>query len=231
MSKYLPEYANLTVLDGGEVRPARTVMTVEHLMTMQGGLDYDTDSEPIRACLAKYGQAATTRQLAAAFVQKPLLFDPGTHFRYSLCHDVMAAVIEVASGLRFGEYLRRNVTEPLGMRCMGFFAQRGTAFAHGFALPLGRAGAPRRGGADRQLLRISEAHESGGGGLMGDVDSYILLPEALANERRRPEWGAHPDARVHRRDAQKPPDGRFAARLRRALREARLPATAWASER
>ena len=128
-------------------------------------------------------------------MQKPLLFDPGTHFRYSLCHDVMAAVIEVASGLRFGEYLRRNVTEPLGMRCMGFFAQRGTAFAHGFALPLGRAGAPpveeaRTG----NFCRISEAHESGGGGLMGDVDSYILLPEALANERRRPEWGAHPDA-------------------------------------
>ena len=88
-SKYLPEYADLTVLDGGEVRPARTVMTVEHLMTMQGGLDYDTDSEPIRACLAKYGQAAATRQLAAAFVQKPLLFDPGTHFRYSLCHDCL----------------------------------------------------------------------------------------------------------------------------------------------
>ena len=97
MSKYLPEYAFL-VLDGGEVRPARTVMTVEHLMTMQGGLDYDTNSAPIRACLARYGQAATTRQLAAAFVRKPLLFDPGTHFRYSLCHDVMAAVIEAASG-------------------------------------------------------------------------------------------------------------------------------------
>ena len=182
VSKYLPEYADLTVLDGGEVRPARTVMTVEHLMTMQGGLDYDTDSEPIRACLAKYGQAATTRQLAAAFVQKPLLFDPGTHFRYSLCHDVMAAVIEVASGLRFGEYLRRNVTEPLGMRCMGFSLSEAQLSRMASRYHWDAQERPVEEARTGNFCRISEAHESGGGGLMGDVDSYILLPEALAND-------------------------------------------------
>lgn len=182
VSKYLPEYAEVRVLDGGAVRPARTVMTVEHLMTMQGGLDYDADSEPVRACLAKYGQAATTRQLAAAFARKPLLFDPGTRFRYSLCHDVMAAVIEVASGLRFGEYLKKNVLDPLGMRAMTFSPDA----------PLLRRLAARYHWDERErpveedragnFCRISEAHESGGGGLMGDVDSYILLPEALAND-------------------------------------------------
>lgn len=181
VSKYLPEYAFLTVLDGGEVRPARMVMTVEHLMTMQGGLDYDTNSAPIRACLARYGQAATTRQLAAAFVRKPLLFDPGTHFRYSLCHDVMAAVIEAASGMRFGEYLRQNIFEPLGMRAMTFSPDAALLGRLAARYHWDRQERPIEEARAANFCRISAAHESGGGGLMGDVDSYIRLPDALAN--------------------------------------------------
>ena len=48
VSKFLPEYAELTVKDGDEVRPAKTVLTIEHLMSMQGGLDYELATPAIR---------------------------------------------------------------------------------------------------------------------------------------------------------------------------------------
>ena len=35
--RYLPEYAHPTVRDGNTLRPAHTVLTVRHLMTMTGG--------------------------------------------------------------------------------------------------------------------------------------------------------------------------------------------------
>ena len=64
---------------------------------------------------------ATTRQIVDSFVKSPLLFHPGEHFLYSLSHDVVAAVIEVVSGMAFSEYLRKNIWEPVGMKRTYFY--------------------------------------------------------------------------------------------------------------
>ena len=47
VSAYLPAYAHLTVKDGDSVRPAKTVMTLRHLMSMQSGLNYNTETPAI----------------------------------------------------------------------------------------------------------------------------------------------------------------------------------------
>ena len=36
-------------------------------------------------------------------------------FSYSLCHDVLAVLAEVVSGMRFSEYMKKNIFEPLDM--------------------------------------------------------------------------------------------------------------------
>lgn len=181
VSDYLPAYAHLMVNDGGEIRPAKTVMTIEHLMTMQGGLDYDLNVPAIRRCL-EADPNASTRQLAEAFARKPLNFDPGTHFRYSLCHDVVAAVVEVASNQRFSDYVRENITGPLGMK---------TATFHPSSAEFARMAARYHWNEREQPIledntvnpyRLTPAHESGGAGLVSDLDSYILLADALAND-------------------------------------------------
>ncbi len=112
VEKYLPEYGNMTVRDGGGLRPAHTRMTVRMLMTMTGGLSYD---QTLPAIVEAKKKRAGTRELIRMLAAEPLEFDPGTRFRYSMCHDVMAAVIEVASGERFSEYIRRHIAAPLGI--------------------------------------------------------------------------------------------------------------------
>lgn len=182
VSKYLPAYEHLTVQDGDEVRPARTVMLLQHLMAMQGGLNYDLTRPAVKACVKKYGAATTTVQIAEAFAADPLDFDPGTHMRYSLCHDVVAAVVEVASGMQFGEYIQKNIFDPLGIHTLTF---------HPTEAQLNRLAARYTWNAKEQPIehnrfpqpyRLSELHESGGAGLMGDVESYALLVDALAND-------------------------------------------------
>ena len=111
VSNYLPEYAELSVNENGSIRPAKTTLTVRHLFSMTGGLDYDLDRKEIKL----QGKEASTRDIVRAIAKKPLCFDPGTHFKYSLCHDVLAAIIEVASGMSFGDFLRENIWKPLGM--------------------------------------------------------------------------------------------------------------------
>lgn len=181
VSKYLPAYARLTVRDAKSVRPAHTTMTIEHLMSMQSGLNYDLQSPGILECLKRYGDNATTRQLAEAFVDNPLDFEPGTHFQYSLSHDVIGAVIEVASGMSFGEYIRTNITDPLDIDTLTF---------HPTSAQLNRLAACYRWN-ERETpfpvdnhapnYRLSAIHESGGAGLLGDVASYSRFADALAN--------------------------------------------------
>ena len=43
-------------------------------------------------------------------------FEPGEKWRYSLAHDVLAALVEVLTGKTFGEYVKENIFNPLDMK-------------------------------------------------------------------------------------------------------------------
>ena len=181
VSEFLPAYAHLTVEEGGTIRPARRVMTIRHLMSMQGGMDYDLSSQPIREALAAAGGQVTTRQLVDAMARKPLHFEPGENYQYSLCHDVLAAVIEVASGKKFSQYLREHIFEPLGMKTLSFqFTPEITSRLCAQYLYHADTKETELRPRNEMNYRLSPNYESGGAGLIGDVDDYILLADALA---------------------------------------------------
>ena len=181
VSAYLPAYGHLTVREGDAVRPARRVMTVRHLMSMQSGLDYDMTTPAAQAELERTQGRATTRQLVEAKAGDPLCFEPGTNFLYSLSHDVLAAVIEAVSGMRFSDYLRKHIFDPLGLRHTGFFPTEGEtarlcaqyeydeAEARAVLCPVGA-----------NSYRYSPNYESGGAGLFSAVDDCITFADALA---------------------------------------------------
>ena len=183
VSKYLPAYADLTVKQpDGSVKPAENVMTVRHLFTMTGGLDYDSDRGGVKRVIAEKGDEAGTIDICSAFVEAPLDFEPGTHYQYSLCHDVLGAVVEAASGMRFGDYLKKVIFDPLGMKdtC--------------FALPedqLWRVSEMRNCDPETwkpipagkgDAFRFTPNYESGGGGLTSSAYDYALFAAALANK-------------------------------------------------
>ena len=180
VSDYLPAYARLTVQDGARVRPARRVMTIRHLMSMQSGLDYNLESPAIIGILEKTGGKATTREVVDAKAADPLMFEPGTDFLYSLSHDVLAAVIEVVSGLRFSEYLQRNIFDPLGLNTIGFTPKDSSRQCAQFMRQ-----------EDGSLLhvpdtgnnyRFSPNYESGGAGLISDLHDCAAFVNALSCE-------------------------------------------------
>ena len=181
VSDYLPAFARLTVKDGDAVCPAKRVMTVRHLMSMSGGLTYDTGSASIRAAVAASGGEASTREVVSAMAGEPLAFEPGTDFLYSLCHDVLAAVIEVAAGKRFSRVLRENLFEPLDMRTVTFDA---TDEVRARMCPQyvydGERDSLVQRPADPDNYRITANYESGGAGLITDVRDYGLFADALA---------------------------------------------------
>lgn len=180
VSKYLPEYADLTVEENGSIRPAKTTLTIRHLFTMTGGLDYVLERDEIKEAIAIGGGDASTREIVRAIAKKPLLFDPGTHFNYSLCHDVLAAVIEVASGMSFGEFLRKNIWEPLGMKETTVkrpSSELLTKIPDQYTAVDGTIK-----NMDKSCCyQLSDSYESGGAGIISTPNDYILFIDALAS--------------------------------------------------
>lgn len=57
-----------------------------------------------------------TIQESVQLIKRPLLFTPDTNYKYSTSgYNLLAAVIEGASGKKYTEYLNQEIFEPLGM--------------------------------------------------------------------------------------------------------------------
>ena len=180
VSRYLPAFAHLRVKEKetGTVREAREVLTVAHLFGMMGGLDYDLRAPAMQAAIAAGGG---TQEIVSAMAEKPLQFEPGTSFAYSLCHDVLAAVVEVVAGVSFGEYLRQIIFEPLQLTDIGFLpteAQRARLTEMYTYHAATRTLTPR---PCENEYRLCDRYESGGAGLFSTVAAYSKFLATVAN--------------------------------------------------
>ena len=180
VAAYLPEYANAFILENGSKVTVGREMTIRHLFTMSAGLTYDLGSSSISDRRAALGNKASTRNMVPAFIQEPLSFRPGERFQYSLCLDVLAAVIEVASGRSFGKYLKENIFDPLGMTDTGFHpnAEQAARIADQYAAA--QDGTIRSIAKSIGGFRITEAYESGGAGLFSSTADYAKFAVAMS---------------------------------------------------
>ena len=179
VAELLPAYRDAYLLkDGARVKP-ESVMTVRHLMTMSAGLNYNFNRESIRRANERRGGCATTVEIAEALAEDPLDFEPGARFQYSLCHDVLAAVIEKASGMTFRDYVRTRILDPLGMKDTDFDttdAPRALSALYSWD-----------GEKKRVVLQpsknnfvLSPAYYSGGAGLCATASDYAAFADAMA---------------------------------------------------
>ncbi|MBO4310891.1 MAG: beta-lactamase family protein [Lachnospiraceae bacterium] len=183
VSKYLPAYKDLLYekREGNaiDIEKCSEPMRIKHLVSMQSGLDYNLERAGILRVLGEKGANATTREIVDSFVQTPLKFEPGTHFLYSLSHDVIAAIIEVVSGKSFGEYLKENIWDRLGMndtffaKPVNYLSNLATQFIcdnSGNIVPMDPT----------CNYQLSEKYESGGAGLISTTMDYAKLADTIA---------------------------------------------------
>lgn len=178
--KWLPEFEDMMVRGGRRPVPAKNAITVRRLLNMTVGLGYNVDSAQM---IRLAGTNVSTREGVKALAEQPMLFEPGTHFMYNLCHDVLAAMVERVSGLSFGEYLKRNIFDPLGITELSFSAEELIKRGHTFSAQYRYDEKTRiiRPVAKVNRYRLGKNYQSGGAGLCGTCRDYIKLPQALAN--------------------------------------------------
>ena len=120
---YMPEFANMKVVSHGGPVPAQKKITIRNLFTMTAGFNYDCSSPSLKKCYRDTEGKCPTREAMKYLAKEPLTFEPGESWQYSLCHDVLAAFVEVVSGMEFNAYVTKNIFEPLGMNHSSYLYQ------------------------------------------------------------------------------------------------------------
>ena len=115
LSDYMPEFSEMFIEDKNGRRKAENPILIRHLFEMTAGLDYELQSPEFLECSKNTNGKCPTREAMKYLARRPIAFEPGTRWRYSLCHDVLAALVEIISGERFSDYVKKNIFDPMGM--------------------------------------------------------------------------------------------------------------------
>ncbi len=189
----LPGFGGDTKWFGDQIVPTANAATVHHLLNMTGGFSYDDPTtksgrmviDLLNTC--KYRLAAgdplDTQEFVRELGRIPLNFEPGSSWQYSFGADVLGAVVEQVSGMRFGQFLKQRIFDPLGMTHTGFYVPESER-----AL-LASAYLTRENGTlvpftEDQLnihypMDSAPAFESGGAGLVSTLDDYARFAQML----------------------------------------------------
>ncbi len=175
----LPELASPQVLEGFDgnkpkLRPAKSPLTLRHLLTHTNGMVYHIWNNDI----LKYLEVTETpdiTQCKNACLNLPLVFDPGTAWDYGIGIDWAGKAVEAVSGMRLGQYLQQHLLGPLGMR--------DTAFRIGAdqRKRLAKIHVRDNGGFTASDIEIPQEpeFEMGGGGLYGTVGDYLRFTRMI----------------------------------------------------
>ena len=175
VSKYIPEFANMTIIDEatGEISPAQNVMTIQDLLTHESGLIYGIFDPQSELGKMYFGAGSlrfdiTALELAQNLAALPLRFEPGTKWNYSRSTDVLGAVIEVAAGKPLDELLDERIFAPLGMDETTFYVDESKK---------DRIANPIHG--EMADPTIVTPMLSGGGGLHSTTEDYVRFASML----------------------------------------------------
>lgn len=192
---FIPSFANQKFEENGELKAVYRDSKVKDLLNMTGGLSYGGDwnlNTKGTSSLTAEGidrldtdNEMTTLEFATRMGEIPLLFSPGEGFSYSYCADILGAVIEVATGKKFGEYMHERILDPLEMTDTGFYVpkEKRHRLVKVYAeTPEGL----KEYDYNNLLINLKMDHapgfESGGAGLVSTLDDYAKFASMLLNK-------------------------------------------------
>lgn len=184
LSRYLPQFATMLVQDGSEWRPAKRPVTIRDVLRHTAGFAYGDGPSPAEKAFAAadpLGLDHDLTEFGRRLAHLPLIFDPGTQWRYSSAVDVQALLVETLSGEKFEDYARKHVLAPLGIKEAAWTQpmERLDRFAATYILS-----------ADGKLVREPDAMTRarnfpkpamtmGGAGIVAPIDDYMRFARML----------------------------------------------------
>lgn len=192
VSDFLPGFRDQKVMANGVPTPVKRPVVIQDLLNMTSGLTYPGEGCPSEFLTNQLmdevitrmssPQALNTHEIMNRLGTIPLAFQPGEKWQYGMSADVLGAVIEIVSGMRFGDFLRQRIFEPLGMNDTGFFVPREkqgrlAKVYRDIGKGLEEFHFPHLGISND--MKTPPAFESGGAGLVSTIDDYARFAQML----------------------------------------------------
>ena len=132
VAKYIPAFQHVKVYEkstevGLKLVEQEPVMTLYHLLTHTSGLSYgwylDSPVEAMyRSCQPSlFRRDQKLADVVEQLAQLPLLFQPGTQWRYSHASDVLGHVVQIIADMPLVDFLQERIFKPLGMVDTDFY--------------------------------------------------------------------------------------------------------------
>lgn len=197
VSRYIPGFQNQQVERNGGLVPVSREANIQDLLNMTAGLVYggtDKAGQQTDALFQELGSRLYgenpmgTMEFANRLGQAPLSFEPGSYWQYGTSADVLGAIVEAVSGMRYSEFLQKEIFAPLEMKDTGFWLpeEKRARLAKTYQDD-GKGGL--RLYADNHLgishqLDLEPAFESGGAGLASTIDDAAKFTTMLMKQGR-----------------------------------------------
>lgn len=188
ISKYAPEFSAMEVYTGVDPKgkiitePLDRPVTIRDVTRHTAGFPNRPDIPGLSEILEEnniYDRETTLSDLGEKLGNIPLWFQPGTQWEYGPSVDVQALLVERISGVPYGEYVRNNVLDPLGMKETRYFIPEGDRDR--FAKLYIRTG---EGALVQDSVTYSNYTQRwpltrGGSGLTSTLDDYMRFAQML----------------------------------------------------
>ena len=177
LADYMPEFSQMTVETETGIIPAKNPILIKHLFEMTAGFSYNMKSPAVIACQEATNGKCPTREFMKYLAKEPLLFEPGDRYHYSLCHDVLLALVEILSGTDFDSYAKEHIYTPAGMTNTTFLPdnrEESIACKYRYNSETGNMDHVSTNG-----YCIGSEYRSGGAGAVSTVEDYIKLLESV----------------------------------------------------
>ena len=191
--KYVPEIAELQVLDGFDgagqpkTRAPKRDITVNDLILHTSGLCYEFFShDDLKYRTAKGIPTVVSSSFAS--VRTVLLHDPGAAWTYGVNIDWLGRIVEQQRGKRLGEVMKERIFAPLGMQDIAF--NMSDSMKSRRALLHDRAQDGKLTPLPDLVLPQPPEMDMGGHGLYATVGEYMKFIRMFLND------GAGPNGRV-----------------------------------
>lgn len=197
VSDYLPAFGECKVASREGIRKATNPITIKDLLNMTSGIVYSGDfGEADRSMKKVYKEARIQSQsgilrsnidVCNKLAEAYLAFEPGTGFRYGHSADIMAGVIEVITGKRYSDFLKKEIFTPLNMEDTDFRIDESKAFRQAVLYRRDKAGRVVRAEDDvKQRMEMENPSadpwfEKGGSGLYSTANDYAHFAQMLLN--------------------------------------------------
>ncbi|MDX1490935.1 MAG: serine hydrolase domain-containing protein [Pseudohongiellaceae bacterium] len=191
VSKFIPEFENLQVLSSndanGTLEPLNRQPTMRELMNHTAGFGYGLRSgDPVNDEFSakEVLNSSDLEELTARVATIPLLSQPGELWSYSIAVDLQSRIVEILSGMSYGQFLEQKIFGPLGMDDTSFFVSEADRerFADVYHWDSEQGKLVRNSERpDRPGYFDPDRLESGGGGLVSSTHDYARFLQMMVN--------------------------------------------------